>query len=224
MKVISSETILPKYSNVKAKNLSTTFELKTKNSIPSDNSPHKITIAISNMPIEFEYTTTPKILPKVYLKGKTINNNDYPLLEGEINIFVDNDFVNRTYINNIVSSDSLELALGIDESIQAEKILKNRFVESKGLFSGSKQITYDYEIQITNNRKTEEKIWVYDQLPVAMNEGIKIELITPSEKEEGLNKNKEIVWQLKLSPGEKKILLLKFTVEFPSDISVYGLE
>lgn len=223
-KVITTDKNLPKFSNVKAKNLSTTFELKTKNSIPSDNSPHKVTIAISNLPIEFEYTTTPKILPKVYLKGKTINNNDYPLLEGEINIFVDNDFVNRTYINNIVASDSFELALGIDESIQSEKILINRFVESKGLFGGTKQITYDYEIKVTNNRKTEEKIWVYDQLPVAMNEGIKIELITPSEKEEGLNKNKEIVWQLTLSPGEKKILPLKFTVEFPSDISVYGLE
>ena len=146
------------------------------------------------------------------------------MLEGEINIFVDNDFVNRTFINNIVSSDSLELALGIDESIQSEKILKNRFVESKGLFSGNTQITYDYEIQVINNRKTEEKIWVFDQLPVAMNEGIKIELITPPEKEENLNKNKEIVWQLKLNPGEKKILLLKFTVEFPSDINVYGLE
>ena len=215
---------LPVYSDVKAKDLSTTFELNTKNTIPSDNSPHKVTIAINNLPIEFSYTSIPKILPKVYVKGKVTNKNDYPLLEGEINIFVDNDFVNRSYLNTIVPTDTLELALGIDESIKCEKILKNRFVESKGLFGSSKQITYDYEIKITNNRKTEENITVFDQLPVAMNEKIKIELITPPEAEMKLNQNKELVWQLNLTPGEIKTVPLKFTVEYPNDVNVYGLE
>ncbi len=115
---------LPIYSDVKAKDISTTFELNTKNTIPSDNSPHKVTIAINTLPIEFSYTAIPKILSKVYLKGKVVNKNEYPLLEGEINIFVDNDFVNRTYMNTIVATDTFEIALGIDESIICEKILK----------------------------------------------------------------------------------------------------
>ena len=215
---------LPVYSDVKAKDLSTTFELNTRNTIPSDNSPHKVTIAINNLPIEFSYTSIPKIIQKVYVKGKAANKNDYPLLAGEINVFVDNDFVNRSYINTVVPTDTLELALGIDESIKCEKILKNKFVESKGLFEGSKQITYEYEIKVTNNRKTEEIVAVFDQLPVAMNETIKIELITPTVEEKNLNQNKELVWNLKLNPGEIKTLPLKFTVESPNNVNVYGLE
>jgi hypothetical protein len=215
---------LPVYSDVKAKDVSTTFELNTKNTIPSDNSTHKVTIALSNLPIEFSYTAIPKLLPKVYLKGKVKNNNDYPLLEGELNIFVDNDFVNRTYMPTIVATDTFEIALGIDESIRCEKKLKNRFLESKGLFNGSKKVTYEFEIKVTNNRKTEESISVYDQMPVTMNEKIKVELINPTEQEGKLNPYKEIVWQLKLKPGETKILPLKFTVEFPGDMNIYGLE
>lgn len=215
---------LPVYSDVKAKDISTTFELNTKNTIPSDNSPHKVTIAMNTLPIEFSYTAIPKILPKVYLKGKVVNKNDYPLLEGEINIFVDNDFVNRTYMNTIVATDTFEIALGIDESIKCEKILKNRFIESKGLFGGSRSVTYDYEIKLTNNRKTEEKISVFDQLPVTMNEKIKIELITPSKNEVKFNQDNELVWQLKLNPGETKIIPLKFIVEFPDNVNVFGLE
>jgi hypothetical protein len=214
----------PIFSDVKAKDISTTFEINTKNTIPSDNSAHKVTIAINNLPIDFSYTSIPKVLPKVYVKGKAANKNDYPLLEGEINIFVDNDFVNRTFLNTIVPTDTLELALGIDESIKCEKILKNKFVEAKGLFDGSKMITYDYEIKITNNRKTTESISVFDQLPISRNEKIKIELLIPKDLEEKLNDKKELKWDLKLNPGENKIIPLKFTVEFPNNISVYGLE
>jgi len=214
----------PIFSDVKAKDISTTFVINTKNTIPSDNSNHKVTIAIDNLPIDFSYTSIPKILPKVYVKGKAANKNDYPLLEGEINIFVDNDFVNRTFLNTIVPTDTLELALGIDESIKCEKILKNKFVETKGLFNGSKMITYDYEIKITNNRKTAEDISVYDQLPITRNEKIKTELLIPKDLEEKLNDKKELKWDLKLNAGESKIIPLKFTVEFPNNISVYGLE
>lgn len=164
----------PIFSDVKAKDISTTFEINTKNTIPSDNSTHKVTIAINNLPIDFSYTSIPKTLEKVYVKGKVANKNDYPLLEGEINIFVDNDFVNRTFLNTVVPTDTLELALGIDESIKCEKILKNKFVESKGLFDGSKMITYDYEIKITNNRKTAEDISILDQLPISRNEKLKL--------------------------------------------------
>lgn len=215
---------LPVYSEIKAKDLSTTFELNTLNSIPSDNSPHKVTISMNSLPIEFSYTAIPKILPKVYLKGKIVNNNEYPLLEGEINIFVDNDFVNRTFMNDVVVNDTLEIALGIDESIKCEKILKNRFMELKGIFNGSRLITYDYEIKVTNNRKTEENITILDQLPISMNEKIRVELIEPAEKEVKLNNDKEILWKIKLNSGEIKIIPLKFTVEFPSNINVYGLE
>ncbi len=225
VKIISNNQInLPVYSDVKAKDLSTTFELKTKNTIPSDNSPHKVTIAMNDLPVEFSYTSIPKILPKVYLKGKIVNKNDYPFLEGEINVFVDNDFVNRTFINNVVPNDTLELALGIDESITCEKHLKNRFVETKGLFGGKKRVNYDFEIKVVNNRKTKETISVIDQLPVSRNEEIKTELIEPTKTEVEINADKELTWKVQLEPGETKILPLKFYIEFPNNVNIYGLE
>ena len=152
------ETII--YTNVYAKELSTSFEIPAKSSIPSDNSQHKVTIAVDHAPMEYSYTSVPKIIQAVYLKGKIVNENEYPLLEGEINIFVDNDFINRTHLNTIVQSDTLALALGMDERIQIKKVLINKFQESKGILGGSRQITYEYEIQVTNNRQTEESVLI----------------------------------------------------------------
>ena len=224
IRIISNDIALPVYSDVKSKDFTTTFELNTKNSIPSDNTPHKVTISMNIQPIEFEYTSIPKILPKVYVKGKVVNNNDYPLLEGEINVFMDNEYVNKTHTGIIVPTDTLALALGIDESIKCEKTLKNRFIETKGLFGGTKCVNYDFEIKVVNNRKTKEKISVKDQLPVSRNEKIEVTMITPTEKEVEINADKELVWNLELNPGETKILPLKFYVELPDKINIYGLE
>jgi hypothetical protein len=213
-----------KYTNVYAGELSTTFEVPTKNSIPSDNSPHKVTIAIGNSPIEFKYTSIPKLSPAVYLNGKVVNIKNYPLLQGEMNVFIDNDFINRTSINTIVPSDTLELALGIDESIQAKKVLINKFQESKGLLGGKKQITYEYEIQIKNNRKTEESIVVYDQVPITMNEEIIIELLEPKKEIKDLDNEQKLEWTVKLKPGDKINIPVKYKVLFPENSNIYGLE
>jgi hypothetical protein len=233
IRVMNSEYISPQagvvskqvhYTNVYAKELSTSFEVPAKTSIPSDNSEHKVTISMETLPVEFTYTSIPKISPSVYLRGKIVNKNNYPLLEGDINIFVDNDFINRTYLKTIVPSDTLSLALGIDNSIQIKKVLINKFTESKGLLGGSRQITYNYEIQITNNRKTEETVKVYDQAPIAMNEDIKVELLEPKIDMDKLSNDRELKWYVKLKPGEKKIIPLKYTIEFPNKVNVYGLE
>lgn len=213
-----------KYTNVYAKELSTSFEIKTKSSIPSDNSQHKVTIAIENLPVEYSYTSIPKISPAVYLKGKIVNTNDYPFLEGEINIFIDNEFINRTFLNTIVPTDTLELALGIDDKIQIKRVLVNKFQESKGFLSGDKQISYEYEIQITNNRPTEESVLIYDQIPIPMNEDIKVNLIETKKDKEELGNEQKLEWHVKIKPGEKKIIPLKYIVEFPNNINVYGLE
>jgi hypothetical protein len=232
IKVISSDEIQPlptrdkrpTYTNVYAKELSTVFDVPYKSNIPSDNSPHKVTIAIEDLPIKFEYTSIPKIQQSVYLKGKVTNNKTYPLLEGELNIFVDNDFINRTYLNTVVPTDTLEMDLGIDERINAERILVNRYQESTGLLSGGKRIIYEYEIKITNNRTTEEKILLFDQIPIAMNEDIKIELITPAIEEKDLRRDGKLEWKLNLKPGENKVIPIKFRVEFPNGVNVFGLE
>jgi len=212
------------YSIVNAKELSTTFEIPTSNSIPSDNSQHKVTIAITRMPVEFRYTTMPQMVKGVFLKGKITNQKDYPLLAGVVNVFMDNDFINKTNLATTVPTDTFELALGTDDKIQSKKVLIKKFQESKGFLGGKKQITYEYEIQLQNNRVTEETISVYDQLPIPMNEDIKVELLEPKKEKSELGNDQKLEWKVTLKPGEKKTLPFKFQVTCPDNVIVYGLD
>lgn len=63
-----------------------------------------------------------------------------------------------------------------------------------------------------------------DQLPISRNEKIKTELLIPKEMENTLNDSKELKWDLKLNPGETKVIPIKFSIKFPNNLNVYGLE
>ncbi len=212
------------YTTINSGDVNTTFTLKSKNNIPSDNNMHKVTIDRKQLPMQIEYTATPKLLEKVYLKGKAVNINNYPLLEGDINIYVDNNFVNKSFIQTIVPTDTIKLALGYDDNIKIKKTLKNKFLESKGFLNGSRKVTYTYEIRITNNRKVPATLTVFDQAPRSMNANLKVSMIQPAKGNAALKKDGRIIWHIHIKPGQSVALPLKFSVEFPADIKVYGLE
>jgi len=212
----------PSYMSVQTKELSTVFEIPTPYSIPSDNSQHKVTIAIEALPIELSYAAFPAKSQGVFLKGKITNTKEYPLLAGDISVFVDDDFVNKDALETVVASDTLTLALGLDDRIQVKRVLLNKFTESKGLLRGVIKTTYEYEIRAENHHAAPKKVFVHESIPISMNKEIKIELLKPTP--EFVNQDNQITWELELQPGEQKILPVVYTVEYPGDKRVYGLE
>jgi hypothetical protein len=212
-----------KYSNISNNELATNFSIPAKYSIPSDKSPHKVTIAIEEMKIDFERSAIPKITPKVLSKGKILNNNKYPWLAGEVNVFVDNDFLNTTDIKTIVPGDSLKFTLGTDELMRVERKLVKKTKEAPGLFSNKIAETFEYEIYISNNRKTEEAVAVTDQLPISSDEEIVVEPVDPLVSLKDLNSLREVKWQLTLKPGERKVIPFKFKISYPKDMPGIGL-
>ncbi len=203
---------------------STIFNITTKYDIPSDNNAHKVEVAVTTLPISLEYTSIPKVSANVYLLGKMINTGDQTWLAGDVNIFIDDDYINRTIFNDVLPTDTLELSLGTDARIKIEKVLVNKFHQTKGVFNGTTKITYDYELRLTNNSKTHETVSVFDQLPVALEEVITVTPVDPALSFKDLPANKEIAWHLTLKPGEKKIVPFKFSIEYPSSQTIYGLE
>ena len=80
---------------------------------------------------------------------------------------------------------------------------------------------------MTNNRKSEEEIVIWDQLPISGSEEIKVELIEPKWKENSssLKKNEHefLEWYYKLKAGESVKIPFKFAVEFPNGKNISGL-
>jgi len=206
---------------------SSVFEISGKSGVKSNNEKHRVTIFNRDFPAEFRYSSVPKLAQYAYLKAKVKNSTDFPMLAGASNVFLDNSFVANSEMGLVVPGEEFWTFLGVDEGMKISHSLINRYESKEGVFSKSVRIIYEYRITAKNNRKSEEELVIWDQIPVSGNDEIRVELVEPEYKKDSstlkMNENKYLEWFLKPKPGEEIKLTLKFSVEYPRGITVTGL-
>ncbi len=192
--------------------------------ILNDNQPSTVVVAEMQFPAHFRYSTVPKLSEYAYLKAKATNNSDYPLLPGRANVFFDNAFVTSSAMELVAPTEDFWAFLGIDEAIGVEHKLIKRFEEEVGKKT---RVTFEYSIDIVNNKKSAEEIVVWDQVPISNNEEIVVECVEPDYEEPTatLKKNRFgfFEWFVELQPGETRTIPLRFSVKYPQGRPVAGL-
>jgi uncharacterized protein (TIGR02231 family) len=211
-------------ATIEAGATSASFKIASSASVPSDNSPQKVPITSATLKANPEYLTVPKRLATAYLTAKVVNSSEFPLLAGAMNVFLDGTFVATSSLRTVMSGEKFDLALGADEGISVKHKRVNKFTEDTGLTNSGKRITYEYLITIQNNKRTTERVIVADQIPISRNEKIVVKQLTPSPGELKPTDEGSLKWTLDLKPGEKRELPVKFTIEYPNDVNVAGLE
>lgn len=210
---------------IKAEATSFSFIIPGRVNIPSDNQPHRILIASSSKEAKLDYYAVPKLSRYAYLRAGIKNPLPFPILPGQMNIFLDERFVNTTSVDKqLLPDEDLSLSLGIDEGIKIEKKLLKKFTEYSGVFSKDTQINYEYAIDIVSAKDKDISINIRDNFPVSRNEQIKVALELPKKEEAKISDDGIISWDLRLKPNEKKTLKIKFRVEHPKDLRITGLE
>jgi hypothetical protein len=102
--------------------------------------------------------------------------------------------------------------------------LLNR-LSNAGLFNSRKQRACKFQISIQNYRKSPVKLTLYDQLPVSQDKQITVNQgqisLKPTEFDKDTGK---LTWKMDVNPNEKKVVELEYTVEWPADKMVSGVE
>jgi len=211
-------------ATIEAGATSASFKIAVASSIPSDNSPQKVPITSAKLNVQSEYNTTPKLVATAFLTSRVYNNTEFPLLAGGMNVFLDGTFVATSRLRTVMPGERFELALGADEGISVKHQRIKKFAEETGVFTKDHRLTYEYLITIQNNKRTTERVIVNDQVPVSRNEKIVVKVLAPAEQDVKPDAEGKLKWTLDLKPGEKRELMVKFTVDYPTDVNVTGLE
>jgi uncharacterized protein (TIGR02231 family) len=201
------------------------FVLPTRVDIPADNQPHKVLLASTTKEVKYNYYAVPKLSKSSFLKTDLRNPFSFPLLSGGMNLFVDGRFVSAGLLQKtILADESMDLSLGIDEAIKVERKLLKKYTETVGAFSKETKENYEYLLEVANGKAREIMIEVKDSYPSSRNEKIKVDLKNPGKGEASIADDGIITWSPKLAPGEKRQFKIVFTVTYPRDLKVTGLE
>ena len=211
-------------ANVEHTGTALIFRIGRSVDIPSDNSPHKTTIAQDNLPCAFDYVSAPQIDEQVHLRASIENTTVRVLLNGDANIFLSSEYVGTTSVKSTSPTEKFKVFLGIEDNIKVKRELLERNVEKGNALQGNiRRISYAYRILVHNYASVPRKVVIRDHLPVSQHERVKVKVQNvqpvPSER----TKLELITWKFSLpADGEQKIEY-RFVVEHPQDVRVIGL-
>lgn len=172
---------------------STIFNIPRKVTINSDNKPHKVTVDSIALNAAYSYTIVPS-QPKAYLKASVVNTTTFPFLAGSMNVFVDNNFVAKSNIDLLNPGESMGIFLGIDAAIKVEHQELKNSLETQGYLSKSNKKTIHLNTVVTNTKKEDIKLTIFQHLPRSTHGDVKVTLKEP-QIEEGANA------KIKLTPA-----------------------
>ncbi|QBD81848.1 mucoidy inhibitor MuiA family protein [Ktedonosporobacter rubrisoli] len=192
--------------------------------IPSDNSPHKTTIAHVSLPCSFDYVSAPVLEEQAHLRATIHNTTEQVLLNGSASIFLGGEYVGTTQIKTTVPDEKFKVFLGIDDRIKVKRELIERAVDKGNLLqSDIRRTTYAYRITVHNYANTPRHVIVRDHLPVPRHERIKVKTLSIQPQPDKHTRLEILAWHFLLpAEGEQKIEY-RFTVEHPQSMPVAGL-
>lgn len=200
------------------------FKIARSVDIPSDNSPHKTTIARDNLPCEFDYVSAPSLDSTAHLRARITNTTERVLLPGSSSIFLSGEYVGTTQLKMTAPREQFKIFLGIDDTLKIKREQIERTVEKGALLQGDlRRITYAYRITIHNYAAFARNIVLRDQLPVSQHERIKVKQQTIQPQPTERTKLELLTWRFTLPADGDYKLEYRYTVEHPQDAQVIGL-
>jgi uncharacterized protein (TIGR02231 family) len=200
---------------------STVFSIPRKVTVLSDKKPHKVTIDTIKLTATYSYTILPTV-PKAYLKASVTNITTYPFLGGDMNVFMDSNFVAKSRLDHLNPGESLGIFLGIDSNIKVDHQELKNYLEKEGLFSKSHKHTIHLNTVVTNSKKEDIKLTLFHQLPRSTSGDIKVTLKEPQLNEDRENKisltaANNIERNCTVKAGKKENFSFLYHVDYPAD-------
>ena len=187
-----------------------TAEATTLNSVPSDGSEHEAMIGTESIPAKYTYYAAPKLSPNVFMLAEVPDWKKYELMKGKLRLFHNNTYIGESYWTPVAIEDTLHFSVGVEKNIGVERRLKATN-KGKNLLRTSNKVLREWEIIVKNNKDFTVDVTVEDQIPVSTHSDVKVNLIESSQAKVN-EQTGRLTWEVKLAPGEKKVINLQYEV------------
>lgn len=169
----------------------------------------------------YKYFTTPKLEKKTYLLAYIKDYAKYNLLPGNADIIIEDTQVGSVSIDPNQLTTEMLISLGSDPNVLTKRELVKKDTKSVG--NKQKLETYLYEITVKNNKDTTVNLELKDQIPLATDDKVKIELINQDQAKYEASTG-FLIWNFDIKPNETRTIKFGFTVTLPEDLIITDIK
>lgn len=192
-------------------------------SAPGDGTPKSFRISSRALEPDLMVRSSPRLDETAYLEAKIVNDEEAPLLPGEVAVFRDGGFVGAGRIRLVPPGDATELGFGADDRVKVTRVPVRRKENEPGWFGGTRTEIHEFRTTVRNLHKFPIRAEIVDQIPFSENSAIVVEQLQqttpPSDKQVG-DRRGVMAWSWTLQPDEQKEVRLAFRMKWPADREV----
>ncbi|KAF7325553.1 hypothetical protein MKEN_00404700 [Mycena kentingensis (nom. inval.)] len=165
-------------------NVSATFRVPGRVSIPSDNEAHNFTIVELSLQAAMSWVCVPRVDTKAHINARITNASEYTLLAGTASVYVDGSFISRSEVPAVSPKESFDCPLGVDPSIRItyHPVIK-KTTHSGGFPFSTKSATHTFSQRITvfNTKSLPvSRVKLIDHIPASQHADIEVKLLSPA--------------------------------------------
>jgi uncharacterized protein (TIGR02231 family) len=186
-------------------------------SIPETGEAKRVHLGAETIEPQLTIRTVPKVDPKAYLYAKFALPKGSPLLPGAVSLFRDGTFVGTGRLPILSPGEEHELGFGIDDLVRVRHAISEETRGETGLISTSRTDNRNFIISVKSMHERPVALVVFDQVPVAANQDIKVELTGKAPTKQNVDDKRGIVvWESKLEPDQEQSIAFGYRVSWPS--------
>ncbi|MDH5526348.1 MAG: mucoidy inhibitor MuiA family protein [Nitrospirota bacterium] len=201
------------------------YAIDGRQTLPADNEPHTFTVAEHAAAASLLVRTWPATRAAAYLYARLTYGGEIPLPAGPATVFRDGVMVGRYPMPEIRPGETIKLPFGVDDRVVVTHQVDSDLTGKGGIIGKRREVARGFRIGVENFHTQPIDVTVYDRLPVAKNEDIRVRPIrenTPDTPQGDDAIPGVLAWERVIPPGEKHDIRFGYEVSFPKDRQVPG--
>jgi len=207
-----------RFAKVETQAFQAIYAIAGRVSVPATGEVKRVQIDEAQLDPALGVRTVPKRDQKAFLYAKATMARGTPILPGQVALFRDGTFVGNGRLPLLSPGEEHELGFGVDDAVRVRHAVAEEKRAETGIITSSKTDTRSFRITVKNLHERAIPVTVIDQIPVAQNADIKIELLGKSSptRRDMEDKRGLLAWDMELKPDEEKAVEFGYRVTWPA--------
>jgi uncharacterized protein (TIGR02231 family) len=200
--------------------LQATFRVPGTVSVAADGSARTVALASQRLNPRLSVRAVPALDETAYLEASFVNEEEAPLLAGEVSLTRDGSFVGRSRLRQVAPGERVELGFGADDRVKITRAVVKKRESDGGWIDSARTDQREFRMTVRNLHPGALRIAIFESLPVSEQAAVTVETLpatTPPTEKAVADKRGVVAWTYDYQPGETREIRVAYRLKWHGD-------